>query len=67
MRILDSDYIELESRRRAQLAALQWQTVTRISKEEERRQHLSFITKQFLLSSLLFLIAAIEWWFLTEL
>lgn len=66
MSALDSDYIELESRRRAQLAALQWQAVTRISRKEERRAHLSFISKIFLRSMLLFLIAAVEWWLLTE-
>ncbi|XP_065369097.1 uncharacterized protein LOC135961523 [Calliphora vicina] len=66
MHILDSDYIELESHRRAQLAALQWQTVTKISKKEIRRAHLKFVYKIYLISLLLSVLVAAQWWFVTE-
>lgn len=66
MHILDSDYIELESHRRAQLAALQWQTVTKISKKEIRRAHLKFVYKIYLISLLLIVLVAAQWWLVTE-
>lgn len=67
MHILDSDYIELESRRRAQLAALRWQTVTRLSKKELRKAHQKFVYKIYLISLLMVILVAIQWRFITDL
>lgn len=67
MHTLDSDYIELESRRRAQLAALQWQTATRISKKELQQAHLKFVYKIYLISLLFIVLVAAQWWFVTNL
>ncbi|XP_037808177.1 uncharacterized protein LOC119601345 [Lucilia sericata] len=66
MHILDTDYIELESRRRAQLAALQWQTLAKSSRVEVRKAHLKFVYRIYLISLLLIVLVATQWWLITE-
>lgn len=66
MFMLDSDYIQLESRRAAELAAQQWQTVTRLSKKELVRAHQLFVCKIYVIGLLCTALVAAQWWFLTK-